>query len=99
MIIEITNYYARPEKVDAVVAQRRRATAIRAQLGLPPGRAFRKLEGAGPDVRWECTYATRAEYKRDLALRTASEEFTQARQAMHLLVERFERHLQQDIDA
>lgn len=99
MIVEITNYYALADQAAAVLAQRRQASAIRAQLGLPPGKIFRKLEGAGPDVRWECTFATRADYDQDMAIRAASAEFAAVRRAMHLLLERFERHLQQDADA
>ncbi len=98
MLIEITNYYALPERADEVLAQRRRATAVRLALGLAPGQTFRKIEGVGPDVRWECTFGSRADYEQDLVVRGASEEFTRARQAMHLLVERFERHLQESVD-
>jgi hypothetical protein len=98
MIIEITSYYARDGQADAVLDQRRQATALRTRLGLPPGRIFRKLEGAGPDLRWECVFATRDDYDRDMAVRVASSEFAATRQAMHALLERFERHLQQDMD-
>ena len=97
MVVEITNYYALPGRVEAVLAQRRHASEIRARLGLPEGRIFTKLEGAGPDVRWECVFDSRADYERDLAARGASEEFTRARQSMHTLLERFERHLQQEV--
>jgi hypothetical protein len=97
LIIEITHYYARAGQAGAVLEQRRHATALRLRLGLAPGRIFRKLEGAGPDVRWECSYATREDYERDLAARAGSKEFTAARQQMHGLLERFERHLQQDV--
>ena len=96
MVIEITNYYALPDCAEAVLAQRRRASEIRARLGLPVGRIFKKLEGAGPDVRWECAFESRADYERDLAARGASEEFARARQDMHKLLERFERNLQQE---
>ncbi|CAN7778703.1 hypothetical protein LJR084_008055 [Variovorax sp. LjRoot84] len=96
MIIEITNYYALPGQADAVLAQRRRASEIRARLGLPAGRIFKKIEGTGPDVRWECVFDSRSDYERDLTARGASEEFTRARQDMHTLLERFERHLQQE---
>lgn len=98
MIVEITHYYARPGQTEAVLAQRRLATALRLRLGLPPGRIFRKLEGAGPDVRWECAFATRADYERDMDARAASTEFAAIRLAMHALLERFERHLQQAVD-
>jgi hypothetical protein len=96
LIVEITHYYARPGQAEAVLEQRRHATALRVRLGLAPGRIFRKLEGAGPDARWECSYATREDYERDLAARAGSKEFAAAREAMHGLLERFERHLQQE---
>ena len=97
MLIEITNYYAQAGRADAVLEQRRRATALRVRLGLPAGRTFRKLEGDGPDVRWECVFATRADYESDMAARTAAPDFTAAREAMRALVDRFERHLQEEV--
>ena len=98
MIVESTHYYARPGQEEAVLAQRRAANDLRMRLGLPPGRIFRKVDGTGPDVRWECPFATRADYERDTAVRAASPEFAAARQAMHALLERFERHLQESVD-
>lgn len=97
MIVETTNYYALPGQVDAVLAQRRRATDVRVRLGLEPGRILRKVEGTGPDVRWECSFETRADYDADMAVRAASAEFAEARKAMHTLIERFERHLHEDV--
>jgi hypothetical protein len=98
LIVEITHYYARPGQADAVLEQRRHATALRLRLGLAPGRIFRKLEGTGPDVRWECDFASHALYDSDMAARAESTEFASARQAMHGLLERFERHVQQRVD-
>jgi hypothetical protein len=98
MIVESTLYYALAGQLDAVLARRRAATDLRMRLGLPPGRIFRKLEGAGPDVRWECVFATRADYDRDMAVRAASPEFAAGRAAMHGLLERFERHLQESVE-
>lgn len=98
MIVEITNYYARPGMEGQVLAQRRRATTIRVALGLPPGRIFKRLEGEGPDVRWECAFATRDDYERDRAARAASAEFEAAKTAMHGLVARFERHVQRLVE-
>lgn len=98
MIVEITNYYARSGNAEAVLEQRRQATAIRVSLGLAPGRTFRKIEGAGPDVRWECEFRTREDYDMDMSLRAGSAEFAAARQTMHGLLERFERHLQEQVD-
>jgi len=96
MIIEITNYYALPGQAEAVLAQRRHASEVRARLGLAAGRIFTKLEGAGPDVRWECAFETRAAYDADMARRAESSEFAEARKTMHTLLEKFERHLQQE---
>jgi hypothetical protein len=97
MIVESTHYYAREGGGAEVLAQRRRATAIRVALGLPAGRTFVKVEGDGPDVRWECAFADRAAYERDMAARAKSTEFAAARRAMHALITRFERHLQQPV--
>jgi hypothetical protein len=97
MLVETTNYYARDGQTELVLQQRRRATAVRVLLGLPPGRIYVKVEGAGPDVRWECAYESREEYDRDMAVRASSAEFAAARKEMHGLVERFERNLQQTV--
>jgi hypothetical protein len=99
MLIEITNYYALPGRTEDVLAQRRRATAIRLALGLPPGQTFRKLESDGPDVRWECVFATRTDFEHDKAVRASSELFAKARRDMHMLVERFERHVQESVES
>jgi len=98
MIVESTHYWARAGEFDAVLAQRRAATALRVRLGLPPGRIFRKVEGDGPDLRWECGFPTREEFDRDMAARAASPEFAAGRRAMHALLERFERHVQESVD-
>ena len=95
MFLEITNYYALPGQAAAVLVQRRAATALRVQLGLAPGEIFTKVEGEGPDVRWECRFEDRSAYERDLAARGASPAFGDGRAAMHALLQRFERHLQQ----
>ncbi|WP_088953457.1 hypothetical protein [Variovorax sp. HW608] len=94
MLVETTNYYARPGQEAAVLAQRRHASAIRARLGLLPGEIFTKVEGAGPDVRWQCVFETQEAYEADMATRARSPEFAEARQYMHQLVQRFERHLE-----
>ena len=59
--------------------------------------SFRKLEGDGPDVRWECSFASRADNHSDMAARAAAPECAAARTAMHALLERFERHLQEEV--
>lgn len=93
MIVETTNYFAREGQSAAVLAQRRKASAIRRELGLEPGCIYVKLEGAGPDIRWECRFPSREAYEADMAARAQSQEFAAARKEMHTLLERFERHL------
>ncbi|WP_245284238.1 hypothetical protein [Bradyrhizobium sp. WSM2254] len=92
-IVEATNYFAKQGQAPVVLQQRRQASGIRRGLGLEPGEILVLREGNGPDVRWECRFATRAAYEADMAARAGSEAFSQARQMMHTLVERFERHV------
>ncbi|CAK7260222.1 MULTISPECIES: hypothetical protein [unclassified Shinella] len=99
MIVEATNYFAREGLADAVLEQRRKASEIRRGLGLEPGLILVKLEGDGPDVRWECRFASRAAYEADRAARAASPDFEEARRAMHRLLAKFERHVSQEADA
>jgi len=98
MIVESTHYWPREGLLDAVLAQRRAASALRARMGLPPGRIYRRVEGGGADVRWECTFDSRADFERDMAARAASPEFAATRQAMHALLQRFERHVHESVE-
>lgn len=91
MIVETTNYFAKEGCQADVLRQRFAATEIRRQLGLEPGRIMTLREGPGPDVRWECTFANREAFAADMAGRNGSAEFKIAREAMHALLERFER--------
>lgn len=93
MIVEATNYFAKDGQADEVLKQRRKATEVRLQLGLDPGRILVRMEGTGPDIRWECSFASREAYDADRAARTASTDFEAARKQMHSLLERFERHV------
>jgi len=99
MLVEITSYFALPGKEQAVLEQRRRASGIRESLGLPAGQIYRKLEGPGPDVRWECRFASAEDHRKDMAARAGSIEFSEARKAMHTLVERFERRIEEMVEA
>jgi hypothetical protein len=92
-IIEITNYFAREGQIQAVLQQRRRATATRCELGLEPGEILVLREGNGPDIRWECRFATREAHDADLAVRAGSRAFVEARREMHTLLEQFERQV------
>jgi hypothetical protein len=93
MIVEMTNYYAKPGSVDEVLASRRRASALRQSLGLQAGRIFVKVTGDGPDVRWECVFDTQAAFDADMAARAKSPEFAAQRKDMGGLTTRFERHV------
>ena len=95
MYIERTNYYARPGQRDAVLRTRREASEVRRTLGLPSGTIHVKSDPAadGPDVLWECHFATAEDNAADLAARAASAEFEAVRTRMGALLERFERHL------
>jgi hypothetical protein len=92
-IVEATNYFAKEGQIQAVLQQRRRATAIRRELGLEPGETLVRREGNGPDIRWECRFASREALDADLAARAGSGAFVEARRVMHTLLERFERHV------
>jgi hypothetical protein len=98
-IVEATNYFAKEGQIGAVLQQRRRATAIRRELGLEPGEILVLREGRGPDIRWECRFASRGAYDADMAARAGSQAFIEARQAMHTLLERFERHVYEIVES
>jgi dienelactone hydrolase len=91
MIVERTNYYAKPGQEDAVLAARRAACAVRRVLGLPVGAIRVKRSGDGPDVTWECGFPTEAAHNADLTARSASPEFEAIREQMRGLVLKFER--------
>jgi hypothetical protein len=93
MIVEITNYFAAPGNSQAVLAQRRKASELRAELGLPAGEIFVRRGEKGPDVRWECRFEDETAFEADLAARRQSPEFETARKTMHTLLDRFERHI------
>ncbi|MBB6469760.1 hypothetical protein [Aminobacter carboxidus] len=93
MIVEATNYFAREGQADEVLKQRRKATEIRRQLGLEPGRILVRMEGSGPDVSWECDFVSREAYDSDRAARASSPDFEAARKQMHTLLDKFERHV------
>jgi dienelactone hydrolase len=93
MFVERTHYYARKGQAEAVLSVRQRASAIRREIGLPAGTIFLKEgNGEGPDVQWECSFASIAEHGRDLEARAASAAFRAVREEMSSLLERFERH-------
>jgi hypothetical protein len=93
MLVEITNYYAKPGMAGPVLEHRRRGSRIRVALGLEPGRIFVRQGEKGPDVRWECAFADEEALAADLAARDGSAEFAEQRKTMSGMLERFERHV------
>jgi len=93
MFIERTHYYAKPGKREAVLAIRRKACAVRLSIGIPAGSVFVKedAEGDGPDVAWECAFATEADRDRDLQARADSPDFEAVRKEMSGAIDKFER--------
>lgn len=99
MIVERTHYFARDNR-DAVLAIRRRASAIRIVLGLPAGRILVGTGGGGgqPDVIWECSFPDRAAHQADLDARAASPDFTAIRGEMNSATRDFSRQVFQPDD-
>lgn len=94
MIVERTNYFAKPGREDEVLAARRRASVIRRDLGLPAGRIFTRTgNGDLPDVTWECSFLNAATHEADLKSRSESAAFEDVRLRMRGLVDRFERQV------
>ena len=79
---------------EAVYQQRMHASDVRVQIGLPYGRVFRRVDGAGdnlPDVIWQVEYPDVAAEKRDLDVRSKSPAFEQVRATMSTLIANFSR--------
>ncbi|MVA27381.1 hypothetical protein GOZ92_23425 [Agrobacterium vitis] len=93
MIVETTNYFAKPGLAEAVLTHRRKGSVLRISLGLAAGEIFVRQGDKGPDVRWECRFSDEAALAADLAARDKSPEFARQREEMGVLLERFERHV------
>jgi len=96
MIVERTHYHAKPGLAEQVLAIRRRASLVRIAIGLPAGTIRVKAGGDGPDVSWQCAFASAAEHAADLAVRADSAEFEAVRKDMRAAIERFERCVERD---
>ena len=94
MIVERTNYYAKPGRAADVLTIRRRACQVRASIGLAAGSVYVKSEGDGPDVAWACSFPDKAAHDSDLAARAASPDFEAVRASMRGAIDRFERHIE-----
>ena len=96
LIVERTQYFAKPGLAAEVLDVRRKASAVRLSIGLPAGEIFVKYpggDGSEPDVAWQCTFADVAARDADLAARAASAEFESVRVQMRKLYARFERQV------
>ena len=96
LIVERTQYFAKPGLAAEVLDVRRKASAVRLSIGLPAGEIFVKQpggDGSEPDVAWQCTFADVAARDADLAARAASAEFESVRMQMRKLYARFERQV------
>jgi dienelactone hydrolase len=94
MYMERTNYFAKPGMAEAVLQIRRDACAVRVSIGLDAGTVYVRLRGeeAGPDVSWQCHYASLEAQEEDLAARDRSPAFAAVRARMHAAIDRVERH-------
>ena len=96
LIVERTQYFAKPRLAAEVLDVRRKASAVRLSIGLPAGEIFVKHpggDGSEPDVAWQCIFADVAARDADLAARAASAEFESVRVQMRKLYARFERQV------
>lgn len=95
MIVSFNFYYAHPDRAEAVLKQRLRASEVRQRIKLPYGRVMRRILGDGelPDVIWEHEFAEVGGHHADMAARAASPEFEAIRAGMRPLIRRFERPL------
>jgi hypothetical protein len=96
MIIERTQYFAKPGLAAEVLDLRRKASAVCLSIGLPAGEIFVKHpsgDGSEPDVAWQCTFADEAAREADLAARAASAAFESNRVQMRKLLVHFERQV------
>jgi dienelactone hydrolase len=96
VVIERTHYFARPGLAGRVLATRRRASAVRLALGLPPGDITVRADGGDgsePDVAWQCSFPDAPAQRHDLEARAASAEFASVRAKMRTLLARFERQV------
>ena len=96
LIVERTQYFAKPGLAAEVLDVRRKASAVRLSIGLPAGEIFVKHpggDGSEPDVAWQCTFIDVAARDADLAARAASAEFESVRMQMRKLYARFERQV------
>ncbi|HEY5746480.1 MAG TPA: nuclear transport factor 2 family protein [Chryseolinea sp.] len=92
--IVVQNYYfPKPGKEGEVMETRRRASQVRAQLGLPAGRILQRISESTAQayVVWECEYPSLHAREEDLTRLDRSEEFKKVQDHMSTLLEKFDR--------
>ena len=98
MIVERTLYFAKPGRAAAVLEVRRRASRVRRELGLDGGTiVVAHGDSDAPDVSWECRFRDAEEHRLDLEARDESDAFAKVRDEMRGQIERFERHVFEQI--
>lgn len=100
MFIERTHYYAKPGMAEAVRETRARACDVRETIGLKRGTVLHKVdpEDEGPDVTWQCEFASCEARDRDLKARADNPEFEAVRKHMRTCYDRFDRHFEEIVE-
>lgn len=91
-ILVQNRYFPKPGKQKEVYELRKQASVVRTETGAPRGQVFKETSGAGKKcVVWECRYVSRDARKKDVQRMRSSAEFTQVRNKIRPLLERFQR--------
>lgn len=100
MFVERTHYYAKSGMSEEVRETRARACDVREAIGLQRGTVLHKVVSGdeGPDVTWQCEYATKLARDKDLQARSDSPEFEAVRKHMRTCYDRFDRHFEEIVE-
>lgn len=91
-VIERTSYWPKPGRFEDVLEVRRRACAIRLDIGLPAGEIFTQdLSDGERVVHWECRFTHGKARADDMKRRDESASFTEIRKTMNALIDNFDR--------
>jgi hypothetical protein len=90
-------YYAKPGKADEVLSHRQHVSDVLEKLGLPRGRAMRRVGGSDeePDILWECEFPNAAALDHFLKAALANSEFQEGFKYMGALIRKGERRVWQ----
>ena len=100
MFVERTHYFAKPGMAAEVRKTRARACDVREAIGLSRGTVQHKVDPGdeGPDVTWQCEFATKEDRDKDLQARADSPEFEAVRKHMRTCYDRFDRHFEEIVE-